>query len=181
MTTRTLFITAIDINATGSMASQLETMPSVQSSQAEVWYLKNILFGPPGEEKKEYNIITQNFNGYVFHICVSPFVLTPYLSIDLARLLLYVSPICIQSKETDENVCIGNILILRDNITILPPERRTVSYEFLSQLVAEYLLNTSPDVDISSALEIMPYTQSECAFRVFTVSVDLQDLQREWI
>lgn len=67
---------------------------------------------------------------------------------------------------------IGNILILRDNITILPLERRTVAYEFLSQLVAEYLLSSSPDVDISSALEIMPYTQSECALLVSTVSID---------
>jgi hypothetical protein len=43
--------------------SQLETTPSVQSSQAEVWYLKDILFGAPNEEKKQYKIITQNFNG----------------------------------------------------------------------------------------------------------------------
>jgi len=109
VTTRTLFITATDITTTrlGSMASQLETMPSVQSSQAEVWYLKNILFGPPGEEKKEYNIITQNFNGYVFHICASPFVLTPYLSVDLARLSLYVSPIRIEwmSRKKPMKMC----------------------------------------------------------------------------
>ena len=55
----------------------------------------------------------------------------------------------------------GNILILRGNINIQPPERRTVSYEFLSQLVAEYLLASSPDVDISAALSVMPYTQSK--------------------
>lgn len=55
----------------------------------------------------------------------------------------------------------GNILILRGNIDIQPPERRTVSYEFLSQLVAEYLLASSPDVDISAALSVMPYTQSK--------------------
>ncbi|KXN91759.1 Protein FAM63A [Leucoagaricus sp. SymC.cos] len=105
------------------MASQLVSTPSVQSSQAEVWYLKDILFGAPGEEKKQYKIITQNFNG----------------------------PCSL--------IAICNILILRDNITILPPERRTVSYEFLSQLAAEYLLTSSPDVDISAALSIMPYTQ----------------------
>jgi len=163
------------------MASQLETMPSIQSSQAEVWYLKDILFGPPGEEKKEYKIITQNFNGY------APYIPVCLDFISVCRPCSFIA-ICkphtywvVVSKETDENVYIGNILILRDNITILPPERRTVSYEFLSQLVAEYLLKSSPDVDISSALEIMPYTQSECVFRVFTVSVDLGDLQREWI
>ncbi len=43
--------------------SQLETAPSVQSSQADVWFLKTILFGAPREEKKSYKIITQNFNG----------------------------------------------------------------------------------------------------------------------
>lgn len=58
------------------MASRLETAPSVQSSQAEVWYLKNILFGPPGREKKEYKIITQNSNGYVSYICAPLFALT---------------------------------------------------------------------------------------------------------
>ncbi|KAG6849297.1 hypothetical protein H0H93_009652 [Arthromyces matolae] len=53
----------------------------------------------------------------------------------------------------------GNILIMRGNITIEPPSRTTVSYEFLSQLVAEYLLTHSPNVDISDALSIMPHTQ----------------------
>lgn len=56
---------------------------------------------------------------------------------------------------------LGNILILRGDLEILPPGRTTVSYEFLSQLVAEYLLTASPDVDISAALSIMPYTLSE--------------------
>ena len=55
----------------------------------------------------------------------------------------------------------GNILILRGNIEVLPQSRRTVSYEFLSNLVADYLLESSPDVDVSSALSIMPVTQSE--------------------
>lgn len=55
----------------------------------------------------------------------------------------------------------GNILILRGDIEILPPTRHTVSYEFLSQLVAEYLLKRGPDVDISAALTVMPLTQSE--------------------
>lgn len=60
----------------------------------------------------------------------------------------------------------GNILILRGNIEVLPETRRTVSYEFLSNLVADYLLESSPDVDVSSALSIMPLTQSES----FTIS-----------
>lgn len=56
----------------------------------------------------------------------------------------------------------GNILLLRGNIEVLPRSRRTVSYEFLSQLVADYLLKTSPDVDMSAALSVMPMTQSMC-------------------
>ena len=55
----------------------------------------------------------------------------------------------------------GNILILGGNINIQPKSRTTVSYEFLSQLVAEYLLKNSPDVDVSAALSIMPHTQSK--------------------
>jgi MINDY deubiquitinase len=61
----------------------------------------------------------------------------------------------------NEDLYQGNILILRGNITIQPPERRTVSYELLSHLVAEHLLQCSPDVDVSDALSIMPVTQSE--------------------
>ena len=64
-------------------------------------------------------------------------------------------------------VYVGNILILRGNINIQPPSRVTVSYEFLSQLVAEYLLTTSSDVDISAALSIMPHTQSTSLYCSF--------------
>ncbi|KAK2467282.1 hypothetical protein APHAL10511_000831 [Amanita phalloides] len=92
--------------------------PTVHSSIAEVWYLKDIAFGS-GRSK----IITQNFNG----------------------------PCSL--------IAICNILILRGDITILPPDRQTVSYEFLSQLVADYLLANAPGVDISAALSILPYTQ----------------------
>jgi ubiquitin carboxyl-terminal hydrolase MINDY-1/2 len=41
--------------------------PTVQSSIAEVWYLKSITFGF-GESKKQYKIITQNFNGSVIFL-----------------------------------------------------------------------------------------------------------------
>ncbi|KAF8645885.1 hypothetical protein AX16_007543 [Volvariella volvacea WC 439] len=92
------------------------------ASAAEVWWLKPIVFGE-GENRKRYNIITQNFNGPCSFIAIC------------------------------------NILILRGDIEILPPTRRSVSYEFLSQLVAEHLLRRSPGVDISSALSIMPLTQ----------------------
>ncbi|KAI0750138.1 hypothetical protein C8Q80DRAFT_1100614 [Daedaleopsis nitida] len=56
-------------------------------------------------------------------------------------------------------IAICNILILREWIQILPFERTTVSYDYLSQLVAEYLLTAHPDVDISAALSIMPATR----------------------
>ncbi|KAJ2968614.1 hypothetical protein NUW54_g13165 [Trametes sanguinea] len=42
---------------------------------------------------------------------------------------------------------------------IQPYERTTVSYEYLSRLVAEYLLTACPDVDISAALSVMPATR----------------------
>ncbi|KAI0656419.1 hypothetical protein C8Q70DRAFT_1011494 [Cubamyces menziesii] len=56
-------------------------------------------------------------------------------------------------------IAICNILILRDRIQIQPWERTTVSYEYLSRLVAEYLLKASPEVDISAALSVMPATR----------------------
>jgi ubiquitin carboxyl-terminal hydrolase MINDY-1/2 len=72
---------------------------------------------------------------------------------------------------------IGNILILRGSITILPPDRPSVTYEYLSSLVAEYLLSvlsnpstSGPEeeisdikanerLDLDSALAILPKTQ----------------------
>ncbi|KAI9001490.1 hypothetical protein BD414DRAFT_474815 [Trametes punicea] len=56
-------------------------------------------------------------------------------------------------------IAICNILILREQIQIQPFERTTVSYEYLSRLLAEYLLNACPDVDISAALSVMPATR----------------------
>ncbi|KAG5342339.1 hypothetical protein C0989_002810 [Termitomyces sp. Mn162] len=106
--------------------------PTIQSSRADVWYLKKIVF-----KGKPLQIITQNFNGY-----------------DLA---------------------FRNILIMRGNIIIEPPARTTVSYEFLSQLVAEYLLKHSPNVDISDALSIMPHTQKGLDLNpLFTSSTSFQ-------
>jgi len=58
-------------------------------------------------------------------------------------------------------IAICNILILREQIEILPPGRKTVSYDFLSQLVGEHILLTAPDVDVSAALSMMPLTTSE--------------------
>jgi len=55
-------------------------------------------------------------------------------------------------------IAICNILILREQIEILPPGRKSVSYEFLSQLVGEHILLTAPDVGVSAALSMMPLT-----------------------
>ncbi|KNZ80165.1 Protein FAM63A [Termitomyces sp. J132] len=108
--------------------------PTIQSSRADVWYLKKIVFkGNP------LQIITQNFNGPCSFIAIC------------------------------------NILIMRGNIIIEPPARTTVSYEFLSQLVAEYLLKHSPNVDISDALSIMPHTQKGLDLNpLFTSSTSFQ-------
>ncbi|PFH51113.1 hypothetical protein AMATHDRAFT_143462 [Amanita thiersii Skay4041] len=97
-------------------------VPTVHSSIAEVWYLKDIIFGV-GENRRRCKIITQNFNGPCSFIAIC------------------------------------NILILRGDLTIEPPERQTVSYEFLSHLVAEYLLTSAPDVDVDASLSVMPNTQ----------------------
>ncbi|KAJ7841548.1 hypothetical protein B0H13DRAFT_2099686 [Mycena leptocephala] len=96
--------------------------PSLQTSEAEVWYLKKISYGTR-DSKQEVKVVTQNFNGPCSFIAIC------------------------------------NILILRGDIQILPRDRVTVSYEFLAQLVGEYLLMRAPDVDISAALSIMPLTQ----------------------
>jgi len=44
---------------------------------------------------------------------------------------------------------------------ILPPGRRTISYDLLAQLVSEHILLTALDVDVSEALSMMPLTTSE--------------------
>lgn len=57
---------------------------------------------------------------------------------------------------------IGNILILRGDIHILPPSRVSVTYSFLSALVGDYLLrSSSPDSPLSleAALSILPSTR----------------------
>ncbi|KAF8149071.1 hypothetical protein B0H34DRAFT_668018 [Crassisporium funariophilum] len=91
--------------------------PTVQSSQAQDWCLKDIKFAG-----RNLKIITQNHNGPCSFLAIC------------------------------------NILILRGNITI-QSTRTTVSYMFLSQLIAEYLLNAYPGTDVSPPLSILPSTQ----------------------
>ena len=133
----------------------------MQASLAEAWYLKEIKFGG-----QHYRIITQNFNGCVksTYITNATCALIMQFPTDLAHSLLYVRTLHLVFLKTLMTSYIGNILILRGHINIQPPSRVTVSYEFLSQLVAEYLLTTSSDVDISAALSIMPHTQSTSVY-----------------
>jgi len=59
-------------------------------------------------------------------------------------------------------LAICNILILRGDVEILPPGRDTASYEYLSSLVADFLVNGSGDAsnaDLSAALSVLPSTQ----------------------
>ncbi len=53
----------------------------------------------------------------------------------------------------------GNILILRGDIIVMPPDRRSVSYEYLSALLGDYLVNESSDVDLDSVFSVLPKTQ----------------------
>lgn len=124
---------------------------TIHSSQADVWYLKQVRFG-----NGHVKIITQNFNGSVFP---SPcnVALIPPQPVFIHR-HLSASPF---SPVSLIDFFAGNILVLRRQIQILPDDRTTVSYEFLSQLVGEYLLTNCPDIDISAALSILPTTTSQ--------------------
>jgi hypothetical protein len=52
-------------------------------------------------------------------------------------------------------------LILREQIEILPRNRRSVSYDFLAQLLGEHILLAAPQVDVTAALSMMPLTTSK--------------------
>ncbi len=87
-----------------------------------------------------------------------------------------------RSSSADEpHIPSGNILILRGNIHIFPEDRTRVSYEFLAQLLGEYLLMSSPDVDLSAALSTMPVTRSKPVFCRVTRDVHADHRQRAWI
>lgn len=58
-------------------------------------------------------------------------------------------------------LAICNILILRGDVEILPPGRDTASYEYLSSLVADFLVSGPGDAsnaDLSAALSVLPST-----------------------
>jgi hypothetical protein len=109
------------------------------------WGLKEIVWPPEkweGQDQRAVRIITQNANGPCSFIAIC--MLLPS-SIIIRRL---TSPV-------------GNILILRGAIRITPPDRRSASYEYLSSLVGDYLVNTALGVDIAAVFSILPKTQCE--------------------
>lgn len=57
-------------------------------------------------------------------------------------------------------IALCNILLLRGEITITPPDRPVVSYSYLSQLIAEHLLTKGGDGEgLEAALSTLPRTQ----------------------
>lgn len=100
-------------------------------------HMMHVLMAP------SFQIICQNKNGpcSLLALCTSP--LSPS---SLSILLRHA----------------GNILLLRSQITI-PASRSSVTYTYLSSLLADYLLNASPSqsthASLSSALSILPSTR----------------------
>ena len=113
-----------------------------ETSQEDVWYLKTTSLTSLSGTTRSYNIITQNYNG-----CVLRRPHAVHCQLILNRPCSFIA------------IC--NILILREQIEILPRDRKSVSYEFLAQLLGEHILLTAPEVDVSAALSMMPLTTSE--------------------
>ncbi|PWN22578.1 hypothetical protein BCV69DRAFT_246062, partial [Microstroma glucosiphilum] len=64
----------------------------------------------------------------------------------------------------DENgpcslIAIANILLLRGDLELQPPDRPLVNYDYLSSLIAEYLLTRPGDASLEQALSLLPQTQ----------------------
>ncbi|KAF8606498.1 hypothetical protein BDV93DRAFT_520791 [Ceratobasidium sp. AG-I] len=60
-------------------------------------------------------------------------------------------------------IALCNILILRGDIVVQPPNRKSVGYEYLAELVADHILS-SPSLDptsddLANALSTLPHTQ----------------------
>ncbi|SPO40552.1 uncharacterized protein PSFLO_06034 [Pseudozyma flocculosa] len=59
-------------------------------------------------------------------------------------------------------IALCNVLLLRGEVHLTPPDRPVVSYSYLSQLLADHLLARSasdPSLDLGAALSILPRTQ----------------------
>ena len=110
-----------------------------QKVKSVEWGLKPIHW-PPEQPDRGLRIITQNENGpcSFIAICAPRIPKIHYNS-------LMQHP--------------GNILILRGEIIVMPPDRPSVSYEYLSALLGDYLVNESSDVDLDSVFSVLPKTQ----------------------
>jgi hypothetical protein len=118
-----------------------ESLPPTTSSPPtetyeEEWYLKDVEFS--GRRTK---IVTQNLNGpcSFIAICTPP---TRTSSLESSR---------------SRRALLGNVLLLRGDIE-LASQRESVTYEYMAQLVGDYLLTHCPGVDVGAALSIMPLT-----------------------
>lgn len=110
-----------------------------QKVKSVEWGLKPIHW-PPEQPERVLRIITQNENGPCSFIAIC----APRISkVHYNSLMQHP----------------GNILILRGEIIVMPPDRPSVSYEYLSALLGDYLVNESSDVDLDSVFSVLPKTQ----------------------
>lgn len=70
---------------------------------------------------------------------------------------------CSQHSQDENGPCsliaIANILLLRGDLELQPPDRPLVNYDYLSSLIAEYLLTRPGDASLEQALSLLPQTQ----------------------
>ncbi|KZO91559.1 hypothetical protein CALVIDRAFT_488894, partial [Calocera viscosa TUFC12733] len=66
----------------------------------------------------------------------------------------------------------GNALILKGDIEILPPTRTSVSYDYLSSLVATFLLTNRESSSLAAALSALPSTRSGLAVDPLFTRID---------
>jgi ubiquitin carboxyl-terminal hydrolase MINDY-1/2 len=126
--------TATAVPAAGEPEGEL-----VKKVKSVRWGLKPIHW-PPEQPERVLRIVTQNENGPCSFIAIC----TPkVLKVHYNSLMRYL----------------GNILILRGEIVITPPDRPSVSYEYLSTLLGDYLVNKCSDVDLDSVFSVLPKTQ----------------------
>ena len=165
--------------------TEIAQQDSARASLEEIWYLKEIRFTPPGSDTSiRLKIITQNYNGWEAPSAVPASRILTYMQSQTMFIYCYLYIVLVLHLHafTTNLLCIGNILILRGDIEILPADRGNVSYEQLAQLLAEHLLKTQTDVDIDSALATMPVTRSthppHCVNTIFHSFFPM--IQRVW-
>jgi len=126
------------VPATAVPATEEPEREQAQKPRSVAWGLKPIHW-PPEQPDRVLRIITQNENGPC-----------SFIAICVPRISKVHCNSLIQHP--------GNILILRDEI-VIGPDRRSVSYEYLSALLGDYLVNKCSDVDLDSVFSVLPKTQ----------------------